>query len=277
MSVTNPQDPELIGPAELAAYHQDGFHIARGLFSADEVAACRHYFDEFAARGEAVPGHWEPTAGASDSADPLTRYPRVIHPHMFDEASRDRLIDARLQRMLRVLLDDEPLAVQTMYYYKPPGARGQAFHQDNFYLRVKPQSCIAAWIAIDPSFPENGGLQVVPGSHDLDVACPDYADPEVSFTRDFVAPTREPVKLHLEPGDTLFFNGSVIHGSDPNSTAEVWRRSFICHYMPTAATHIAKWYLPHAIDFDGNPIAREHNGDGGPCGEDDTDHGGQYH
>ena len=28
-------------------------------------------------------------------------------------------------------------------------ARGQALHQDNFYLRVKPGTCMAAWIAID--------------------------------------------------------------------------------------------------------------------------------
>lgn len=271
MTQTDTRRPDLITEDDLAAYRRDGFHIARGLFDADEVAGCRRYFDELAAKGEPVPGHWEPKQGV----DPLARYPRIIHPHDFDPASRDRLIDQRLYRILKPLLDgDEPLAVQTMYYFKPPGARGQAFHQDNFYLRVKPHTCIAAWIAIDPSFPENGGLQVVPNTHTMDVECPEYADPDTSFTRDYVAPPREPVKLHLEPGDTLFFNGNVVHGSDPNSTTDTWRRSFICHYMPAAATHIGKWYLPHAVDFAGNPVHRELNGDGGPCGDDEM--GGQY-
>lgn len=266
--------PELVRPDELAAYRTQGFHVSRGLFTADEVAECKRYFDDFAERGEAVPGQWEPRPGD----DPLARYPRVIHPHRFDEGSRRRLIDPRLRAMLRTLIADEPLAVQTMFYYKPPGSRGQAFHQDNFYLKVKPHTCIAAWIAIDPSTPDNGGLQVVPGTHDVDVACPEYADSAESFTRDFVKPPeeREPVKLHLDPGDVLFFNGSVIHGSGPNRTADTWRRSFICHYMPAAATHIGKYYLPHAIDFDGNPIDRSSNEDGGPCGE-DFDHGGEFH
>jgi ectoine hydroxylase-related dioxygenase (phytanoyl-CoA dioxygenase family) len=270
MTTIDTRQRDLITEDDLAAYQRDGFHIARGLFSADEAAACRRFFDELGERGTPVPGHWEPKQGK----DPLARFPRIIHPHAFDRASRDRLIDQRLYRILKRLLDDEPLAVQTMYYFKPPGARGQAFHQDNFYLRVKPLSCIAAWIAIDPSFPENGGLQVVPNTHHLDVECPEYADPEQSFTRDYVAPPREPVKLRLEPGDTLFFNGNVVHGSDPNSTTDTWRRSFICHYMPAAATHIGRWYLPHAMDFAGNPIHRELNGDGGPCGDDEM--GGQY-
>jgi phytanoyl-CoA hydroxylase len=263
-----------VDPADLTAYRRDGFYVARGLFSADEVAECRRYFDEFAAKGVPVPDQWEPGEGD----DPLARYPRIIHPHRFDEASKHRLIDPRLRGILRELLSDDPLAVQTMFYYKPPGSRGQAFHQDNFYLKVKPYTCIAAWIAIDPSMPENGGLQVVPGTQELDVACPEYADETVSFTRDFVAPPedRTPVELRLEPGDTLFFNGSVIHGSGPNSTTDTWRRSFICHYMPAAATHIGRYYLPHSMDFDGNPIVREWNEDGGPCGE-DIDHGGQYH
>ena len=35
----------------------------------------------------------------------------------------------------------------------------------------------------------------------------------------------------MEPGDTLFFDGKTIHGSDANRTADRWRRSFICHYV----------------------------------------------
>ena len=74
----------------------------------------------------------------------------------------------------------------------------------------------------------------------------------------------------------LFFNGSVVHGSQPNTTTDQWRRSFISHYMPAAATHIGAWYLDHAIDFDGTSFVRELNGDGGPCG-DEIEAGGEYH
>ena len=49
----------------------------------------------------------------------------------------------------------------------------------------------------------------------------------------------------------LFFNGSLIHGSQPNTHATLWRRSFICHYMPKSSKQIAEWYFP-LHDFHGN-------------------------
>lgn len=254
--------------AELAAYHRDGYHVERGLFGADEVARCREYFDGLAAKGEPIEGHWRPVSAADD---PLQRYPRVMHPHMFDPMSRDLLLDSRVRSVLRQLLDEDAVACQTMFYFKPPGSRGQAFHQDNFYLRVKPSTCIAAWLAVDPSTPENGGLRVCPGTHTMDVQCPEEADTSESFTIDYVPPpaATEPVDLRLAPGDVLFFTGSVIHGSGPNRTRDTWRRSFISHYIPASATHLGKWYIPMMFDFDGRPATREENDWGGPCGTED--------
>lgn len=253
---------------ELMAWRRDGFHVARGLFSADEVAAIQQRFDAIAEAGEPIAGHWEPDPGADDV---LGRYPRVMNPHQFCPDDREVLLAPRLRSLLVELQGEEVIACQTMYYFKPPGARGQAFHQDNYYLRVEPLTCIAAWIAVDRSHPENGGLQVCPGTHTMEVECPEVSDPTVSFVKEYVAPPpgHDPAKLELEPGDVLFFNGSVVHGSNPNFTADEWRRSFICHYLPVSATHISRWYLPHMYDFDGHPVRREAAVGGGPCGTED--------
>jgi ectoine hydroxylase-related dioxygenase (phytanoyl-CoA dioxygenase family) len=71
----------------------------------------------------------------------------------------------------------------------------------------------------------------------MDLFCPEEADADASFTRDFVPP---PPGLAAQPvamvaGDVLFFNGSLVHGSQPNRTADRFRRSFICHYIPRSA------------------------------------------
>ncbi|WP_285240670.1 phytanoyl-CoA dioxygenase family protein [Pseudarthrobacter sp. MEB009] len=249
---------------QVNAYHHTGFTVARGLFSAAEAADCAKHFDALAETGEPIEGHWAPQSGT----DPLARYPRMFHPHLFDAGSKQRLLDPRVKSVLTQLMADEPIAVQSMYYFKPPGARGQAFHQDNYFLKIKPQSCLAAWLAIDPSTPENGGLQLCPGTQDMEVVCPDSSDPAESFTKERVQPPEghEPVKLSLAPGDVLLFNGSVVHGSDANRTSSQWRRSFISHYMPASATHVGRWYAPAMMDFDGRPVARASNEDGGPCG-----------
>ena len=103
-----------------------------------------------------------------------------------------------------------------MLYFKPPGSRGQALHQDQFYLKVRPGTCMAAWMALDRSDEENGCLQVVPGSQDLPILCTERADTSTSFT-DIAAPLPEGmarVPVIMEPGDVAFFPGALIHGTE---------------------------------------------------------------
>jgi ectoine hydroxylase-related dioxygenase (phytanoyl-CoA dioxygenase family) len=252
-----------LSPNDLSDFDRDGFLVVRGLFARDEIAELAERFRRIS-DGPANPPYWEPEVG---SPEPLRRYPRIVHPHRIDDLCRQLLLDRRVLAILRELLRDEPVAVQSMFYFKPPGARGQAFHQDDLYLQTRPDPCIAAWTAVDPSLPENGGLFVVPGTHRMDVQCPELADEAESFTTHFTRPPtgREPVAAKLDPGDTLFFTGSVIHGSRPNRTKDQWRRSFICHYIPRHSTHIARWFQP-ALDFNGGVVEFGISADGGPCG-----------
>lgn len=46
----------------------------------------------------------------------------------------------------------------------------------------------------------------------------------------------------MNPGDVLFFNGSLVHGSQPNRSADGFRRSLICHYIGRSAQRIGRWY-----------------------------------
>jgi len=54
-------------------------------------------------------------------------------------------------RLLAAFFGCEALACQSMLYFKPPGARGQVLHQDNFYLHARRGTCVAAWLALDRS------------------------------------------------------------------------------------------------------------------------------
>jgi ectoine hydroxylase-related dioxygenase (phytanoyl-CoA dioxygenase family) len=188
-------------------------------------------------------------------------------PHDFLPEARALAMDARLFDILGEAVGEEVLLAYSMFYFKPPGARGQAFHQDNFYIRVKPAACHAAWIAVDPSDEGNGGLKVVPRSHRLEIVCPEEADPANYFAKELVRPPAgyEPVQLRLDAGDALFFHGNLIHGSDPNRSSDRFRRSFICHYMPASSAEIARYDVP-PLDRHGRPHAKKDAEGGGPCG-----------
>ncbi|MEU5765602.1 phytanoyl-CoA dioxygenase family protein [Streptomyces asoensis] len=256
--------------SELRRYREDGFAVVRALFAAEEVDRLCAEFTRLREAGRPVPGHFEPRPG---DADPLRAYPRVMHPHEISALARQVLLDARLRVVLEELLGEEALAAQSMFYFKPPGARGQALHQDNFYLRVEPGTCVAAWLACDAIDRDNGGLEVVPGTHRTGLFCPQEADPQVSFAREYVPPPPglAPVAVDMAPGDVLFFNGSLVHGSPPNRSADRFRRSFIGHYVGRSARRIGQYYRTLSMAGERVPLALSEGA--GPCGTEFTPRG----
>ncbi|MFF0011119.1 phytanoyl-CoA dioxygenase family protein [Streptomyces sp. NPDC005374] len=257
--------------AGLRQFEENGFTVVRRLFAHDEID---RLCGEFAAlhAGGPVPGHFAPS-GPGESTDPLRRYPRVMQPHEINGLAMRVLLDARLREVLETLLGEEVLAAQSMFYFKPPGARGQALHQDNFYLRVEPGTCVAAWVACDVIDRDNGGLEVVPGTHRMDLFCPDTADSELSFAREYVAPPPglAAVPVDMEPGDVLFFNGSLVHGSQPNRTADRFRRSFIGHYVGSSTERIGHFY--RTLSMSGARVPLPESEGSGPCGTEFAPHG----
>ena len=277
-------------------FEERGYLVVRGLLSTDEVRGLLDTFMAMHASGP-IAGCFMPKLGlASDGSvvdlgpgqdmglvpvsrplaglDLLDLYPRMMQPHRVNALARRYLLDGRIGAILADLFGEEPLAAQSMLYFKPAGARGQALHQDNFFLKVQPGTCIAAWMALDPADRQNGGLEVVPGTHRMDIFCPEEADAAASFTREYVPvpPGLQAVPVDMAPGDVLFFNGSLVHGSQPNSTADRFRRSFICHYIGRSSDRMSHWYRP-ILTMAGQEVAIADNTDGGPCG---TEAGGPH-
>jgi hypothetical protein len=63
----------------------------------------------------------------------------------------------------------------------------------------------------------------------------------------------------------LFFNGSVVHGSLPNTSRDRFRRALIGHYVTGDAEQVAKFYHP-ALDMEGREVGIGVSEGGGPCG-----------
>ena len=254
----------MVSIQQIQQFQNDGYTIAHGLFPVNEVEFFLKHYMTLREGGE-HPGDF---SGVDLSgSDPLRRYPRMIHMHRWDQVSLEWMIDPRIAQSLTGLLGLTPYAVQTMLYFKPPHARGQALHQDQYYLRAQPGTCIAAWMALDRCDEENGCLTVVPGSHTWPLLCTTKADTTRSFT-DVTVPIpagTAVVPVVMEPGDVLFFNGQVVHGSGPNHSDTRFRRSMIGHYVVGEAQSVAKYYHP-ALRMDGSVINLETSQGGGACG-----------
>jgi phytanoyl-CoA hydroxylase len=245
-------------------FESEGYFIARGMFSAEEVQAFRDHFEDL--RKKQL--YLENLDLGNIENDPLKVYPRQMMMHRTDEKSFNYLCDPRIDEQIKEITGQEPLAVQTMFYFKPAGARGQALHQDNFYLKASPSTCIAAWLAVDDCDEENGCIMVVPGSQKLPVMCLTKSDTSKSFT-DVEVPV--PAGMEVRPalmkaGDVLFFNGQMIHGSNPNTSKDRFRRSLIGHYVLGDAEAVSRFYFP-VYRMDRTIVDLKINDGGGKCGE----------
>ena len=254
----------MLSAKQIKRYHEEGFLVVPALFSMDEVTSLRSHY-EVMRQHEVTTQVQAKSTFAQD--DPLRAYPRLMQPHRRDERSLQWLVDERLNRCTTALLTQEPYAVQTMFYFKPPGARGQALHQDQYFLRAQPGTCMAAWMAVDDCDEQNGCLRVVPGSHEWPLLCTTQADTAESFTDIAVDLPKgmEAVPVRMAAGDVLFFNGQIVHGSLPNVTTDRFRRALIGHYIVGEAEKVYKYYHP-VLRMDGTTIAMDISDRGGTCG-----------
>lgn len=214
----------------IATYALRGWHIERGLYTATEAETMIEHYMRLRRSGP-LPGDSAGVATKSGGLDPNANFPRMINMHDWDERSREWMARPRMAEVAAALIGQPALLNQSMLYFKPAGARGQGFHQDNLYLKVTP--LMGVWVALDRADAENGAMEMITGSHLLGILPVEEADTDRSFTANqtMLPPWQQRELIELEPGDAVYFGGLMIHGSGPNVSADRFRRAFICHFQ----------------------------------------------
>ena len=254
------------------SYETEGYCIVDNVYPPTELDVMDTFFEDFKTQGHKAFGdHIGTDDGLADNhtvgfddIDPSKELLRAIHPHRFSPQVKQWYLHPRIAQVLTFLLERPALVAQTMYYYKPPQSVGQGMHQDNFFLLSKPATCIATWTPLDDTDQENGCLKVVQGSHREEILCPPTKGDKKNSILDMV---REPniIPICMKRGQTLFFSGQLIHGSEPNYSHTRSRRTFIGHYVDNMTENLAKFYHP-VLDMQGqvvSHVAIDQNG--GPC------------
>src|SRR5690349_15298530 len=103
---------------QLEFFHREGYLVLRGFLSRGEAAEWAQHFMDLHAQGP-VEGYFSPHTVEEAKGDLLKAYPRMLFPNRWDPASHSYMLDARLEPVLHDLLGEEPLAAQSMFYFKP--------------------------------------------------------------------------------------------------------------------------------------------------------------
>ena len=264
-------------PADEADFYAaHGYLIVEDLLNGDELAELEADLIKLARGGYDAPGIKAVPAGVSN-AEALERILCIHMPHFVSPVIRrftthpgvaqilGRIVGAHLQPGH---WNGGVKCMQSMFFAKPPGKPGQAWHQDECFIPTRDRSLCAAWIAIDDATLENGCLWVVPGSH---LAGTIYPLREHSRTDEFdPAPESygfeeaNEIPVELRAGSVLFFNGYLLHRSRKNASGR-YRRALVNHYMSTQSP--LHWCLDEEL-ADGSRHGSDNRSVHIVCGED---------
>ncbi|MEO1620428.1 MAG: phytanoyl-CoA dioxygenase family protein [Cyanobacteria bacterium J06632_3] len=120
-------------------------------------------------------------------------------------------------------------------WIKPPQAPAVSFHCNNTYAAtLDPPEIITCWIALSHAEEGVGSLEIVPGSHQwttadtirfLHAPQEDYRTPLWQAAESIGKNKTDPIVIKLPPGSAVFLHGGLWHGSAPNVSKTLTRRS----------------------------------------------------
>lgn len=207
--------------AEISRFFQEnGYVVAKGLFSRDELASLEAEFDrivsQIVATGENVNARWSGPEMDRLAATETT----VVHTHNVQQFSGTWLramLNEKFLDVIEAILGPDIVLHHTKLFLKPP-EKGSPFpmHQDWSYFPTDKDTMIAGIIHLSEATDEMGCLRVYPGTHRLGRLEGSMGSTDLLTER---YPIEGATVLEAEPGDVVFFHYFLIHGSMPNRSS----------------------------------------------------------
>lgn len=208
----------------LDRYRQDGYLVwHRQVFSPERYAGLRGLCEELYASVE------------GPESDELNT------PHFRDDRFLDYLLADEVLDLVEPIVGPDIVLWSSHLIAKNPGGVGTPWHEDSAYWSGRLSdfsSIVTVWLALDPTWADNGALRVIPGSH---LADPDGRGTDRVYVVDPERPTFEKelaevdeasaVTFELGPGEASLHDGRIIHGTRPNSS-RFRRAGYTMRYMP---------------------------------------------
>ncbi|MAE67020.1 MAG: phytanoyl-CoA dioxygenase [Phycisphaeraceae bacterium] len=228
--------PGTIESAHVDFYRENGYLVTEELIPMADVEMLRR--ETLAIyRGQGSVRGMTPVDPGESEATTLSRYFCLHFPHKISKPILDFVRHPALVEVLSAIIGPNVKCMQTMFFAKAPSGRGQAWHQDEFFIPTRDRSLCGAWVALDDVDQENGCLWVMPGSHEPGVLWPmdENRDDRISgpsrSSYGYPFPDDDAVPVEMKAGSVVFFNGYLLHRSFDNLSADRFRRALVIHTM----------------------------------------------
>ena len=224
--------PPILTEEEVENYKQQGYVVPKWKYPAKSIEMMQRLVQELI---EANPDHYQEQLVCPHLPQGATK-PMVSERH---QEFLNLAMEEGVRKILGQILGPDVLLWGSQLFCKPAAVGMEIpWHQDGAYWPIRPLANISAWIAIDRVSRENACLKVIPGSH-LSGLKPHQIDSRKNLALDrTVNPEHlnkeEAVDIELDPGELVFFDVYLMHGSNANTSGER-RAGLVYRYMPSTS------------------------------------------
>ena len=201
-------------PDHAHEYREQGFTVARRLFSKEEAQQLLGEVERFVAVDEPS----SLTEGGLIYAGPI---------FLRSEICRRMLSDQRVLNLLKPIAGGDLWVTMDQALTKKPGAGIFRWHQDNGYNELKREH-FQLWIALTETRKENGALKLIPGSHKRGLLRHKFAGAGQMEVDEPLG--GEPISINADVGDVILFSSLMLHSTGPNE-ADIDRTAYVAEFM----------------------------------------------
>jgi len=232
--------PKPLSDEQVESYIGDGFLVVKNVLTRTEMDELFTDMVKLLRGGYECP-QLKPLPATMSDEEVLRSFSGVIQAHFISPVCLQYVKHPKVCGILSQIIgahvpywDGSIKCMQSMYFVKPPGFPGQAWHQDELYIPTRDRSLCGAWMALDDATVQNGCLYVVPQSHRTGYLWSqrehkrpgewDWAPESYGFD------DTKAVPVEVKAGDAVFFHGYLLHASYRNRS-QIYRRALVNHYM----------------------------------------------
>ena len=221
--------PRSLSSEQIATWNRDGYLGPLDVYSAEEVAEIRDYFDELLA---------DTMAKGGDSYSISSAH--LKHARVWDMLTHPTIVGYAAD-----LLGEDVVGWGSHFFCKLPGdGKSVDWHQDCSYWPLTPTKAITVWLAIDDADKANGCMEVYTGSHTHGLIDFDMSEAEDGNVLDQSVKNPEQYGTHqltpLRAGQISIHSDLLVHGSAPNDS-DRRRCGLTLRYCPAGVTAYLGW------------------------------------
>jgi ectoine hydroxylase-related dioxygenase (phytanoyl-CoA dioxygenase family) len=235
--------PKVLTRDQVERFNRDGYLMPVRVFSSEEAADLRGYFDRLLAKY---------LAEGKDSYS-------ISSAHLRHGRVWDVLTNPRIVAVVADLLGPSVVGWGSHFFCKMPGdGKSVSWHQDASYWPLTPSKAVTVWVAIDDADRGNACMRFIPGTHVLGHLTYQLSEMDEANVLNQTVPDIEkygdPVYAELKAGEASVHSDLLLHGSEANTSGRR-RCGLTLRYTPGNVRAYLGWGEKGVVVSGGDPPA----------------------